>query len=59
MFRYKTIKEQLLEGHRKNEALNAQLIEQKIINDELTNAVIELAAIITGELTEEGGEDVG
>lgn len=46
MFKYKTIKQQLIEEKQKNEMLNEKLNEQLLIGEDLTLASIELAAMI-------------
>lgn len=46
MFKYKTIKQQLIEEKQKNEMLNEKLNEQLLIGEDLMLASIELAAMI-------------
>lgn len=46
MFKYITIRQQLIEEKQKNEMLTEKLKEQQLISDELMLASIELAELI-------------
>jgi hypothetical protein len=58
MFKYISVKDQILFEKIKNEELTARLLEQRVIIDELTEATLELASIISGKGVSEDGETV-
>ena len=49
MFKFISVREQLLDARTENDALRAAVQEQEIRIEELCDAALELAQIITGE----------